>query len=82
MTAPPLVEAAALSKHFEIGGGRLFARRRAATIRAVDEVSLHILGGETLGLVGESGCGKSTLGRLLLRLIEVQRTYHYIHFYD
>lgn len=39
-------------------------------VKAVDDVSLEVFEGETLGLVGESGCGKTTLGRSILRLVE------------
>ena len=39
-------------------------------VKAVDDVSLEVYEGETLGLVGESGCGKTTLGRSILRLQE------------
>ena len=49
---------------------KYFQGRGKNVVKAVDDVSLTLYQGETLGLVGESGCGKSTLGRSLLRLIE------------
>src|SRR5215813_3245860 len=67
--AAPLLEAVGLSKNFTIGG-RLSPGGRK-TLRAVDNVSLQVWPGETVGLVGESGCGKSTLGRCLVRLYEI-----------
>jgi len=39
-------------------------------IKAVNDVSLNVFPGETLGLVGESGCGKTTLGRSILKLVD------------
>jgi len=57
-----------LKKYFPVNTG-LFSRRKGE-VKAVDDVSLTVEEGETLGLVGESGCGKSTLGRSILRLIE------------
>src|SRR5471032_1584112 len=53
----PLLEATGLTKDIDAH-------------RILDDVSLTLHRGETLGLVGESGCGKSTLARILLRLLE------------
>ena len=64
----PLLEARHLVKTFHTGQSMLGEASRQ--VRAVNDVSLTIAAGETLGLVGESGSGKSTLGRMLLRLIE------------
>ncbi|HKG35140.1 MAG TPA: dipeptide ABC transporter ATP-binding protein [Solirubrobacterales bacterium] len=64
-----LLEVRNLVKHFPIKSGILFDRE-VARVQAVDDVSLTVNKGETLGLVGESGCGKSTLCRTILQLIE------------
>jgi len=58
----PLLEVSGLTKRFAIGRGEV--------VHAVDDVSLSVAPGETLGLVGESGCGKSTLARCVMRLHE------------
>lgn len=57
----PLIETRHLKKYFNTPRGKL---------HAVDDVSIVIPEGETLGVVGESGCGKSTLGRTIMRLVD------------
>jgi oligopeptide/dipeptide ABC transporter ATP-binding protein len=63
-----LVEVEHLTKHFPARQG-VFAGG-GLHVHAVEDVSLTVYRGETLGIVGESGCGKSTTARLILRLLE------------
>jgi len=63
-----ILEVTNLKKYFPIKKG--FFMRKVGDVKAVDDVTLTVKRGETLGLVGESGCGKSTLGRSIIRLYE------------
>ena len=59
-----LVSVEHLKKYFPVKG------LKGPGVQAVEDISMFIRRGETLGLVGESGCGKTTLGRTILQLHE------------
>jgi oligopeptide/dipeptide ABC transporter ATP-binding protein len=63
-----IVELEHVTKHFPVKQG-VFARGHGR-VHAVEDVTLSVKTGETLGIVGESGCGKSTTARLILRLLD------------
>jgi len=71
-----ILDVKGLKKYFPIQKG-LF-RRVVGYVKAVDNISFFVRGGETLGLVGESGCGKTTASRSIIRLYEP--TAGHIHF--
>ena len=65
----PLVDVDHLKVFFSIKEG-LLVDREVARVHAVNDVTLSVAEGETVGLVGESGCGKTTISRTIMRLID------------
>ncbi|TIT29924.1 MAG: ATP-binding cassette domain-containing protein, partial [Mesorhizobium sp.] len=65
----PLIEAKELVRIYALRHGPF---SRPSFVRAVEDISLSVFPGETLGIVGESGSGKSTLGRMLLGIDPAQ----------
>ncbi len=68
--AASLLDASHVGVSFDLRRGVL--RRAGGTVRAVDNVSISVRAGETVGLVGESGSGKTTLGFAALRLLPAE----------
>ncbi|MFW6153717.1 MAG: ABC transporter ATP-binding protein [Planctomycetota bacterium] len=69
IASEPILRVRGLCKHFPVYGTGL-RRRQVGVVRAVDNVRFDLMGGETLGLVGESGCGKTTAARTILRALK------------
>lgn len=66
MSAEPILDLRNVGRVF--GGGRTLLGTRLPQVHAVQDISLDVKKGETLGIVGESGCGKSTLARMVVGL--------------
>lgn len=71
-TGESLVEIRQVSKRYKIGGGLagLIRGQQQQTVFAVNDISIKLKRGESLGLAGESGCGKTTTGKLLVKLLD------------
>ncbi|MBN1835888.1 MAG: ABC transporter ATP-binding protein [Spirochaetales bacterium] len=67
---PMVLEASRVRKYFPVSGAGLreLVRRGRPVVRAVDDISVQVRKGLTLGIVGESGCGKTTLARCIAGL--------------
>ena len=70
MEEEPLLRVEHLVKYFPVYDRGVLLRKKIGDVHAVDDISISIGHGETLGLVGESGCGKTTAGKTMMNLEE------------